>query len=104
MDFMLDIDFPSLPRKINYRDPMLLVGSCFTEHIGTQLQSLKFDVMQNPNGILFDPHSVAESLVSYVQEKLYTDRDLFFLNEVWQSWHHHGIFSRMDTQQVLKAI
>jgi hypothetical protein len=80
------------------------VGSCFTEHIGNSLQELKFDTLQNPNGILFDPFSVANSLVSYVQQKHYEEDDLFYLNELWQSWQHHSAFSHMDKQEGLRII
>lgn len=104
MDFMLDINIPTPPVTINYREPVMLTGSCFTEHIGNSLQELKFSVLQNPNGILFDPASVAASLVSYVQNKQYTAADLFYLNEVWQSWQHHGRFSHIDQQTVLQNI
>ena len=96
MNFMLELDMiPPVPR-IKYGDKLLLTGSCFTEHIGNSLASLKFDILQNPNGILFDPRSVAFSLVSYIQNKQYTTDDLFFLNELWHSWQHHSIFSDMD--------
>ncbi|AXY73053.1 GSCFA domain-containing protein [Paraflavitalea soli] len=104
MDFMLDINIPTPKETINYREPILLTGSCFTEHIGNSLQELKFDVLQNPHGILFDPASVASSLVSYVQNKQYTADDLFYLNEVWQSWQHHGRFSHVDQQTSLQLI
>ena len=53
------------------------MGSCFTEHIGNHLQDVKFNVLQNPNGILFDPLSVCRSLVSYIHNKQYTEDDLF---------------------------
>jgi GSCFA family len=104
MDFMLDIDIPKPGQQINYRDSVMLTGSCFTEHIGSQLQMLKFDVLQNPNGILFDPFSVADSLVSYVEKRQYLPTDLFYLNELWQSWHHHSIFSHVDQQEALRKI
>jgi hypothetical protein len=58
---------------------------------------MKFDVMQNPNGILFDPLSVAQSLISYLTPDRYSTNDLFFHDELWQSWKHHGRFS--DTIQ-----
>nr|WP_315814473.1 GSCFA domain-containing protein [Paraflavitalea speifideiaquila] len=77
MDFQVDINIPTPAASINYREPILLTGSCFTEHIGNSLQDLKFEVLQNPHGILFDPASVASSLVSYVQNKQYTAADLF---------------------------
>lgn len=104
MDFMLDINIPSPAKKINYRDPLMLIGSCFTEHIGGSLAELKFDVLQNPNGILFDPFSVSCNLVSYIRHQKYTPDDLFFLNELWCSWRHHSIFSNMDKGECLRKI
>jgi hypothetical protein len=104
MEFMLDINIPSPPRRIVYGDKILLTGSCFTSHIGNSLAELKFSVLQNPNGILFDPRSVAYSLVSYIQNKQYTQQDLFYLNEVWNSWQHHSIFSNTNAEQCLAGI
>lgn len=101
---MLDINIPAPGETIRYGQPLLITGSCFTEHIGNQLQDWKFDVLQNPNGILFDPLSVANSLVSYVQNKQYEAKDLFYLNEVWQSWQHHSRFSHMDQGECLRMI
>jgi len=93
-----------LPEPISYKDKLLLVGSCFTEHIGNKLEELKFDVLQNPNGILFDPFSVAGSLVSYTTNRQYNGDDLFYLNEVWQSWHHHSRFSNTNKDECLRMI
>ena len=104
MEFQLPIKINTLPDPVTYRDNILLVGSCFTEHIGNKLQELKFNVLQNPNGILFDPQSVASSLVSYIQNRQYTEADLFYLNELWQSWQHHSIFSNTDKEACLKKI
>ena len=77
MDFMINIDLKKPSRQINYKDKILLIGSCFTEHIGNSLEELKFSVLQNPNGILFDPLSVSQSLVSYIQNKQYNEKDFF---------------------------
>lgn len=104
MEFQLPIQIPAFSRPISYKDKILLVGSCFTEHIGNKLQELKFGVLQNPNGILFDPYSVADSLVSYIQNRQYSNKDLFYLNEVWQSWHHHSIFSNTNERECLLRI
>ena len=104
MNFMLDIQLPKAGKLINHQHNILSVGSCFTEHIGTALADLKFKVLQNPNGILFDPSSVSSSLVSYIQNKQYTGNNLIYLNELWQSWQHHSRFSGTDKQQVLERI
>ncbi|MBS1604930.1 MAG: GSCFA domain-containing protein [Bacteroidetes bacterium] len=104
MEFQLPINIPVLPRPIGYGDRILLTGSCFTEHIGNSLQDWKFDVLQNPNGILFDPASVASSLISYIDPKKYVEDDLVYFNEVWQSWQHHSRFSQVDKGECLRGI
>ena len=101
---MLDIDIVSPPVKIDYRDKLALTGSCFTEHIGNSLRDLKFQVIQNPHGIIFDPSSVASGLVSYIDNKHYGEQDLFYLNELWHSWQHHSRFSGIDKNSVLERI
>jgi hypothetical protein len=65
---------------------------------------MKFEVMQNPHGILFDPASVAASLISYVRNDQYTPGDLFYLNERWQSWQHHSVYSHPDRDHALARI
>jgi hypothetical protein len=104
MSFMLDIVIKGPEKKIDYQHPIMLIGSCFTEHIGNYLNELKFDILQNPNGILFDPHSVASNLVSYIHNKKYDEEDLFHFNELWQSWKHHSIFSNTNKKECLEAM
>jgi hypothetical protein len=104
MQFQVPINIKTPDTRINYRDKILLTGSCFTEHIGHSLSELKFPVLQNPNGILFDPRSVCHSLISYIDHKTYHKTDLFYLNEVWNSWEHHSRFSHIDAEEALNAI
>jgi hypothetical protein len=104
MDFMVNIELKKLPVPIAYGDKIMLMGSCFTEHIGNALADLKFEVLQNPNGILFGPDAVCKSLLSYVADKHYTENELFYLNEVWNSWDHHSRFSHINKDECLKQI
>ena len=104
MQFQVPIQIKTLDPYITYKHRILLTGSCFTEHIGNYLADVKFNVLQNPNGILFDPMSVCHSLVSYIQNKQYTAEDLFYLNECWHSWQHHSRFSGMDKNEVIATI
>ena len=104
MNFLTNIDIKPLPLPITYQHQLMLTGSCFTEHIGNNLAELKFQVLQNPNGILFEPLSVCRSLVSYIQNKQYKEADLFNYNELWQSWDHHSRFSQPDKEICLRLI
>ena len=104
MQFQIPINIKPLKEPITYHDKLLLVGSCFTEHIGNYLGDVKFQVLQNPNGILFDPLSVCRSIISYIDNKQYTGEDLFYLNEAWHSWNHHSRFSNPSKAHALEAI
>lgn len=101
---MLDIDIPRPPRTVSYHDHMLMMGSCFTGNVGKALQDAKFSVLYNPTGILFDPLSVARHLDDLLEKRKYPDSDLFELNEVWSSWHHHSEFSSVDRSEALCKI
>ncbi|MBS1615725.1 MAG: GSCFA domain-containing protein [Bacteroidetes bacterium] len=104
MRFQLPITFPKLPQPIHYTNKVLLMGSCFTEHISDRLSAYRFQTLQNPHGILFNPMSVANSLSSYAASKSYTDEDLFLLNELWGSWSHHTRFSHILKEEALRSI
>jgi hypothetical protein len=98
MELMLKLNIPKPARQISHKDRILSVGSCFTEHIGNALKDLKFNVLQNPNGILFDPASVCKSLESYTRDSAVQENDLVLLNELWQHWDFHSRFSAPDKQ------
>lgn len=104
MQFQIPIEIKALQEPITYQDKILLMGSCFTEHIGNALGNLKFSVLQNPHGILFEPESVCKSLLSYIQNKKYKEADLFQLNEVWHSWQHHSKFSDINPTKAVSRI
>jgi len=104
MNFLLDLNIEPLPIGIDHKDSIMLIGSCFTEHIADRLSKYKFQINSNPNGILFNPLSVANSLNSYTQNIQYTHNNLFLLNELWNSWDHHTNFSHPNQEQALQLI
>ncbi len=104
MELILPFKVTFFPKKISYTDKILFIGSCFSEEIGARMSNLKFDVLQNPNGILYDPISISAALNSYIINEPYEIKDLFFQNDLWHSWHHHSIFSGLDKAEVLRKI
>ena len=101
MQFQLKLDIAPLEQRITYKDKILLVGSCFTEHMSERLSQRKFTTLSNPHGIIFNPMSVASSLRSYLEEMRYGEADLFYLNELWNSWEHHTRFSDTSRERAL---
>ncbi len=104
MQFQLPIEIRPLPENISYQDKILLTGSCFTEHIGNGLKEFKFQTLQNPHGILFGPDAVCRSLSDCMENRVYTENDLFCLDELWHSWDHHSRFSHIDKTECLGKI
>ncbi|MGB1205213.1 MAG: GSCFA domain-containing protein [Chitinophagales bacterium] len=92
------------PKKISYHTPILFVGSCFTENIGSVVQDLKFQTLINPHGILYNPFSIDETLQSFLLQKKFDINDLHFFNEKYVSFRHHGRFSNADSEKCLEAI
>jgi len=104
MEFFLPFQIRSFPFKISYTDKILFVGSCFSEEIGNKMLNVKFDVLQNPNGILYDPISITDALFSYIENKTFEEENLFELNGLWHSWKHHSVFSGVNKKDVLEKI
>jgi len=104
LEFQLKADLPAQRPAIRYPDKILLIGSCFTEHIGKRLEDVKFGTLSNPHGILFNPLSVCSSLERYIGKNLYDQNDLFYLNELWNNWDFHTRFSDTDADRALKGM
>lgn len=104
MKFHFEFDIKKPAQLITHKDQLLLIGSCFTENIGEKLKKYKFSVLENPNGILFNPVSVTEALTSYIENTQLTEADLFQLNEGWHSWKHHSRFSGLTAEESLNKI
>jgi len=104
MKFRFEFAVKKLPESISHRHKLLLMGSCFTENIGEKLDNYKFTTLQNPNGILFNPASVAEALTDYIEGKRVEESDLFCFNEGWHSWKHHSRFSGITAGDALQKI
>ncbi len=104
LKFKLTLEAKPSDKKISYADKIFLIGSCFTENIGTKLQSHLFETKENPHGILFNPVSVRNALEDCISNKKYTESDLFLLNDVWNSWHHHSRFSGITKAEALEKI
>ena len=104
MDFHLAFSPKPFDIKISHQQKLLLTGSCFTEQIGNKLAQHKFGVLDNPNGILFNPVSIARSVSSYIANKQYGANELFYQNECWNSWEYHSRFSHPDKNACLQLI
>ncbi len=93
-----------LLRPIDTGGEILMMGSCFAEHIGGQLEEYLFPVILNPMGIQYNPLSIAKALEQIVDKRTYDETDLIEHQGRYHSLMHHGDFSHSDAQTVLERI
>ena len=98
------VDIPPFPDKIAYSDKVFLLGSCFSEHISFLLDRYKYDVIENPFGILYNPVSMATCLERVVHKTFYKEHELVQHDGLFHSMDHHGAFSGSDAKEVLDNI
>lgn len=89
---------------INYDSNIFLLGSCFSENIGNKLNHFKFQSIQNPFGILFHPKAIETLITNAVNQKVYSNEDVFLQNEVWHSFDVHSSLSSENDKSLLKKI
>lgn len=104
MEFRTEITPAASRHTISHQDKILLIGSCFTEHIGSWLEELFFDVCLNPSGIVYNPESAAYTLERLLSGKSYGPEELFQTHGIYHSFDHHSRFSSASAEEMLMRI
>lgn len=104
MEFSTPTSLPNYQVQATYNDKILLLGSCFVENIGKKLDESKFHVCINPFGTLYNPSSVASSIQTLLDGKIYKPTDLFKHGGCFHSFDHHSRFSSVDEEDCLRLI
>lgn len=97
------IDIKPSDRKIGYEDKILLLGSCFSDEIGAQMQQRYLHVTCNPFGTLYNPLSIANAINYKLQITNYA-LPLVEYDGLWHSMAHHGSFSRPTKEEAEEAV
>lgn len=87
-----------LPFRLNPHTAVVSsAGSCFADEVAGRLADAGLDVQRNPNGIVYNPVSLADSVLG-------KEADLFEFNGLWHSWNHHGSFSSASRGELEQKI
>ncbi|AZQ60388.1 GSCFA domain-containing protein [Maribacter sp. MJ134] len=104
MNLQTQISFRKADKQIDYASELMLLGSCFSEHIGAKLDYFKFRTLQNPFGILFHPLAIENLITRAIQKRGYTPEDLFYHNERWHCFDAHSNTSNLSKEKVLEGL
>ena len=97
MIFRTNIQAPQYPFKIDYSNTIMLLGSCFSDNIGSYFTQHRFTTQSNPFGVLFNPISIDHALRMLLDPNSFDKSRYFYkYRELWVSFAHHGQFSNAD--------
>lgn len=102
--FQTKIDIPESEIRISYEDYIMTLGSCFAENIGNKLKEVYFETDINPFGVLYNPVSICNSIELLLRKKIFTNKDIFEYNSLWQSFSHSNSFTDISAGECLNKI
>ncbi len=99
----LQTEIPLNPEEnqIDYSSKILLMGSCFSENIGAKFDWFKFQNLQNPFGIIFNPISIEKLIVRAIDDVSFSEEDIFLHNGKWKCFDVHSELSALDKGEFL---
>ena len=101
LTFSTPVHIPVSDWQIGYNDRLLLLGSCFSDHIAAKLNEHYFQVTANPFGTLYNPLSIANALSLAAAGQL---PEWVEWGGLYHSMYHHGSFSRPTAEQTAEAV
>lgn len=91
MHFSTQVDTDSKGFLLRLNQHVMMMGSCFTESIGSHLKENRWSVCVNPFGVLYNPLSIFRSLGLLLQvvdsPGLITEDELCRSGEVYYHWN-----------------
>ena len=104
MKFRTEINIPQGKIQFEHSDKVLTIGSCFAENISKYFSYYKFNILENPFGVLYNPASIYNSLLFAIEEKQFSKEDLILDQSEYHSFFHHSDFSHHNAEKCLSKI
>lgn len=104
MDLQTKISLKPEEYQIDYSSKILLLGSCFSENIGAKFEYFKFQNLQNPFGVIFNPVSIEKLVVRAIENKPFSEEDIFEHNGIWKCFEVHSELSSLDKNEFLNNL
>lgn len=82
----------------------MLFGSCFAENMGKKFDYFKFQATTNPFGIIFNAVSLEKLIRRAVENRTFTENDIFFHNDLWHCYEVHSELSNSDKDAFLESL
>ncbi len=104
MKFRTEITPKSPDFIIEHSNSIVTFGSCFAENISEYFRYYKFNTLENPFGVLYNPVSIKNALLLLAEKKVFLPDDLIYHQDEYHSFYHHSDFSHHDSTVCLESI
>ena len=104
MQLQTIVPIAPLVRKISYQSQIVSVGSCFSVNMAQKFRRFQFRNSVNPLGILFHPEAISNLVRFAVDEKEFTEADVFLHNEIWSSFDAHSDLNELEQEDILDKL
>ncbi len=104
MKFRTEVVLSQSKIKIEHQNKIMTIGSCFAENIARYLKYYRFNILENPFGILYNPASIFKSIELITNRKKFLKEEMIFDQEEWHSFYFHSDFSHHIEDVCLKNI
>lgn len=104
MNFKTTFSLDKSVLQLNYSDSFFFIGSCFSQNISSKLLERKFSCISNPFGVVYNPISIFKNLDDILDNKSFSESNLFCHNEVWSCFDFHSDMSALSPDKVLSTI
>jgi hypothetical protein len=90
--------------RISYNTPVMFIGSCFAEEIGSRMTEGKMKVMINPTGIVYNPYSVGNAIDIILENRIFTEEDMYNYEGKHISFSHSTDYSSESISKALDRV
>lgn len=96
MQIKLNFEPAKSDLKMNLDQSIYMMGSCFSDEIGSKLNADKFDVLSNPFGTIYNPISLFRLLGNNEEPD-----NIIQSSEAFYHWGTHGSISGLSENEVI---
>ena len=86
---------------LHHSDGVMLLGSCFSDNIGSKMNGALIRATVNPMGTLYNPMSIARGVQRLINATPVAGQELFMHGGVWNSFDFHSRYSMPDKQTTI---
>ena len=102
MKFRTELSPDPIQPALHYSDQIMVLGSCFAEHIGHRIARSGMAVMQNPLGIQYNPKSLRQVMAYLCGERPFERSDIFEHMGRFRHWDLHSTLCGHSAQETFE--